>query len=198
MSTNDDGDLINPGSILYHIPTRTGQKDNYALSAGFSATVSMPLDRKLQRQCKEAAATQIALQEQVTANKRLDFEIARLKNCGELMKANIRFKTGTKYAKICEDVEVLGVTNLPNHVHKINYNEVKAVTSEVTSSTPSLLDSTPVVPTVSVQSKDVESPSLKPSSEQDQQSSSQQASQFSTTDPQWVLQKGRMSLQQWQ
>jgi len=210
MSTDDNGDLINPGSILYHIPTRTGQKDNYSLSAGFSATISMPLDRKLQKQCKEAAAVQISLQEQVTANKRLDFEIARLKNCGELMKANIRFKAGTKYAKICEDVEVVGVTNLPNHVHKINYTEVKvepekkeeggqeAVTSEVTSSAPFSPYSIHADPTVFVQSKDEESPSQELSSEQDQQSSSQQASQLSITDPQWVLQKGRMSLQQWQ
>ena len=79
MSTDDNGDLVNPGSILYHIPTRTGQKDNYSLSAGFSATISMPLDRKLQKQCKEAAADQISLQEQVTANKRLEFKIKRLK-----------------------------------------------------------------------------------------------------------------------
>ena len=43
-----------------------------------------PLDKKLQEQCKEAAAaTHIAYMEQQTANKRLDFELARLKNCGE-------------------------------------------------------------------------------------------------------------------
>ena len=48
-------------------------------------------DKKLQNLCKEAATTQIAQQVQLTANKRLDFEIARLKNCGELMKAGIMF-----------------------------------------------------------------------------------------------------------
>ena len=67
----------NPVDILYHVPTRTGQKDNYSLGIGFSATWSKPLDKELQDQCKEAAATQIALQQQLTANKRLDFEIAR-------------------------------------------------------------------------------------------------------------------------
>ena len=46
-------------------------------------TWSTPLDKDLQDQCKKAAATQIALQQQLTANKRLDFEIARLKNCGD-------------------------------------------------------------------------------------------------------------------
>ena len=50
-------------------PTRTGQKDNYNLSVGFSATWSRPLDRKLQDQCKEAAQANIDLMQQTTANK---------------------------------------------------------------------------------------------------------------------------------
>ena len=117
---NDDGSLDNPGNILYHVPTRTGQKDNYNLSIGVSATWSKPLDKKLQEQCKEAAATQIALQQQLTANKRLDFEIARLKNCGELMKAGIFFRPGTLYAKVCADVMVTNPGGvIPPHRHSI-------------------------------------------------------------------------------
>ena len=77
-----DGILDNPGDIVFHKKTRTGQKDNYSLGVGFSMTWSTPTDKKLQELCKEAATTQIKLQEQLTANKRLDFEIARLKNCG--------------------------------------------------------------------------------------------------------------------
>ena len=90
---NDIGDGIidNPGRILFRKRTRTGQKENYNLSVGFSATWSRPLDKSLQEQCKKAAATQIALQQQLTANKRLDFEIARLKNCGNLLKEGISF-----------------------------------------------------------------------------------------------------------
>ena len=72
-----DGAPDNPGDILYHVPTRTGQKNNTNLSVGFSMTWSTPLDKTLQDQCKEAAQTQIALQQQLTANKRLDFEIAQ-------------------------------------------------------------------------------------------------------------------------
>ena len=117
---NEDGSLDNPGNILYHVPTRTGQKDNYNLSIGVSATWSKPLDKKLQEQCKEAAATQIALQQQLTANKRLDFEIARLKNCGELMKAGIYFRPGTQYARICADVIVTNPGGvIPPHRHSI-------------------------------------------------------------------------------
>ena len=120
---DEDGTLDNPGSIIYHVPTRTGQKDNYSIGVGFSATWSKPLDKTLQDQCKKAAATQIALQEQLTANKRLDFEIARLKNCGELMRSGIQFRPGTRYATICADVMVQGVSYIKPHVHNIPNTE---------------------------------------------------------------------------
>ena len=84
-----------------------------------SATWSIPQDKKLQEQCKEAAAANIDLMRQQNANKRLDFEIARLKNCGELLKSGIRFAPGTKYAKICEDVQVQGVNFMVPHKHEI-------------------------------------------------------------------------------
>ena len=116
---DDDGQIDNPGNILYTMPTRTGQKDNYNLSVGISATWSVPRDKKLQDLCKDAATTQIALQKQLTANKRLDFEIARLKNCGELLKAGIRFAPGTRYATICSDVQVKGVNFMVPHRHSI-------------------------------------------------------------------------------
>jgi hypothetical protein len=117
---NDDGSLDNPGSILYHVPTRTGQKDNYNLSVGVSATWSIPQDKKLQDQCKEAAATQIELQQQLIANKRLDFEIARLKNCGELKKAGIYFHPKSPYYKVCADVIVTNPGGvIPPHRHSI-------------------------------------------------------------------------------
>ena len=114
-----DGIIDNPGDILFHKKTRTGQKDNYSLGLGFSMTWSTPTDRKLQDLCKKAAETQIQLNSQLAANKRLDFEIARLKNCGQLLKEGIRFAPGTRYAKVCEDVQVVGVNFMVPHVHKI-------------------------------------------------------------------------------
>ena len=116
---DEDGAPDNPGNILYYVPTRTGQKDNYNLSFGFSATWSIPKDKKLQELCKAAAESNIALMQQANANKRLDFEIARLKNCGELLKAGIRFAPGTKYARICADVQVQGVNFMVPHKHEI-------------------------------------------------------------------------------
>jgi len=120
---NDDGVLDNPGSILYYVPTRTGQQEVYNLSAGVSATWSKPLDKELQAQCKEAAATQIAWMEQQTANKRLDFELARLKNCGELMKAGVMFHPKSPYHAVCADVVLVNPPGtLPNHTHTITPN----------------------------------------------------------------------------
>ena len=124
---NEDGVLDNPGDVLYYVPTRTGQKNNTNIAVGFSATWSRPLDKKLQDQCKEAAQANINLMTQANANKRLDFEIARLKNCGELMKAGIRFTPGTEYAKICADVQVVGVNFMVPHNHSIPEVEKKKV-----------------------------------------------------------------------
>jgi hypothetical protein len=129
---DEDGSLDNPGDILYRVPTRTGQKDNYNLSLGISATWSIPQDKKLQDQCKEAAATQISLQQQLIANKRLDFEIARLKNCGELKKAGIYFHPKSPYYKVCADVIVTNPGGvIPPHRHSIpSSSETRNVTPE--------------------------------------------------------------------
>ena len=119
MTTDDDGNLNNPGDILYYVPTRTGQKDNYNISVGVSATWSRPQDKKLQALCKEAAAANIAMMNQLSANKRLDFEVARLKNCGNLLKEGISFHPKSPYYKICADVVVQNVTVVKQHTHSI-------------------------------------------------------------------------------
>ena len=114
-----DGAPDNPGDVLWFQPTRTGQKDNYNLSIGVSATWSRPQDKKLQQLCKEAAAANIAMMNQLSANKRLDFEIARLKNCGNLLKEGISFHPKSPYYKICADVVVQNVTVVKQHTHSI-------------------------------------------------------------------------------
>ena len=116
---NEDGLIDNPGDILFHKRTRTGQKDNYSLGVGFSMTWSTPMDKSLQELCKTAARTQIELQQQLTANKRLDFEIARLKNCGELIQKGIMFHPKSPYYSVCADVVVQNVTTVKPHVHSI-------------------------------------------------------------------------------
>ena len=99
-SYNDDG------SLSHHVATRTGQKDNHALNLGLSANFSIPLDNSLQRRCKSAVDKQLALQQELVNFKRLDFEITRLKNCGELKLAGIEFTSDSPYHEICKDIVV--------------------------------------------------------------------------------------------
>ena len=120
-----DGRLDNPGDILFTKKTRTGQKDNYSLGVGFSMTWSTPTDKNLQDLCKRAATTQIELTSQIVANKRLDFEIARLKNCGELKLKGIQFHPKSPYFKVCADVLV---NNPPGHKHP-HYHNIPKVSS---------------------------------------------------------------------
>ena len=119
MEVQGDGVPDNPGSMLWQKPVRTGDARNYSTSIGLSATLSLPLDGGLQERCKQAAETQIALQGQLLANKRLDFELARLKNCGELLQKGIRFHPKSPYAKVCADVVVQNVTHIKPHAHTI-------------------------------------------------------------------------------
>ena len=128
VDNDDDGVPDNPGQILYYTPVKTNQKDSSTLSVGVSATWSKPLDKELQQQCKDAAAANIALMQQSTANKRLDFEIARLKNCGELMKAGIMFHPKSPYHAVCADVVLLNPPGVvAEHNHTIDHKPLPNV-----------------------------------------------------------------------
>ena len=98
----------------WYKPVRTDMRANQTFNAGLSATLSIPLNRKLQRQCHEAAQAQIDMSTQLVANKRLDFELARLKNCGDLKQKGIMFHPMSPYASICADVVV---TNPGGQLH---------------------------------------------------------------------------------
>jgi len=116
-------DIIDTGGEMtptWFKPVRTDMKANQSFNLGLSATLSIPLNRGMQKKCREAATAQVAAVNQSTANKRLDFEIARLKNCGELMKAGIMFHPKSPYAAICSDVVVTapGGQIIP-HEHQI-------------------------------------------------------------------------------
>ena len=102
-------DVVNTGGKMtptWYKPVRTDMSANQSFNAGLSATLSIPLNRKLVKQCHQAAAAQIEMQQQLVSNKRLDFELARLKNCGELKKAGIFFHPASPYHSVCADVVV--------------------------------------------------------------------------------------------
>ena len=109
----------------WYKPVRTDMRANQSFNLGLSGTLSIPLNRKYQRQCHEAAANQNALAAQAVANKRLDFEIARLKNCGELKKAGIMFHPKSPYHSVCADVVVTapGGKIIP-HEHPVSYTHL--------------------------------------------------------------------------
>jgi hypothetical protein len=144
-------DALSNGTLepIWYKPIRTDMKANQSFNAGLSATLSLPLNRKLIRQCHEAAKNQNDLVAQAVANKRLDFELARLKNCGDLKKNGIMFHPKSPYASICADVVVTspGGKIIP-HEHQIpqpqwtNPNN-EDTTSSVPSEVPSPPDSDP-------------------------------------------------------
>ena len=122
---NDDNIPDSPGEILYYVPTRTGQKSTQNINIGFSATFSIPLDKKAMAQCKEAVEIHNAYRMQLTANKRLDFEIARLKNCGELKKQGIVFHPNSPYYSVCADVMLINPPGVVGeHKHTITPNKI--------------------------------------------------------------------------
>ena len=182
-SPNGVPDIVDTGGEMtpsWFKPVRTDMRANQSLNVGLSATLSIPLNRKFQKQCHEAAANQNALMAQTVANKRLDFEIARLKNCGELKKEGIMFHPNSPYFSVCADVVVTapGGKILP-HEHQIpqpqwtNPNGSEESTSSETSEVPLSPDSDLVEQELVPEQKDASLsspvsylPWLRPSSQQ--------------------------------
>ena len=174
---------------------------NQSFNVGLSATLSIPLNRGMQRRCKEAAEAQVAHQVQLTSNKRLDFEIARLKNCGELKKAGIFFHPASPYHSICADVVVTspGGKILP-HEHQIpqpkwtNPSQPSSSSQTSEEASPSSLDT-------DLSESQIESDGKESSQESSELSQSPSLSQVSLPSGAGllgVLQVGQMSLPQQQ
>ena len=124
--------------VLWQKPVRVDPRANQNFNVGLSATLSWPMDKQLQKLCKTAAQTQIEQQQQITSNKRLDFEIARLKNCGELKQKGIMFHPRSPYASICADVIITTPPGtLQQHTHDLPKPNFNTTTSSQTSVTPS-------------------------------------------------------------
>ena len=217
-SPNGVPDLIDTGGEdamqpTWFKPVRTDMKANQSFNLGLSATLSIPLNRGMQRRCRDAAQAQVDLTTQSVANKRLDFEIARLKNCGELKKAGIFFHPDSTYAAICGDVIVTNPGGqLHPHSHELpqpNFDQESSSDSQSSSETSlSSDDSSQKGSEVNPSSNDTRSSSSLPRSI-DKGSflglrlpflspSSQQVSPPSESNPLGVLQVGQMKQQQTQ
>ena len=188
-----DGKPDNPGSVVWQKPVRTDMTANQSLNLGVSATLSIPLNRKLVRQCHEAAASQIAMQNQLISNKRLDFELARLKNCGELKRSGIFFHPASPYHSVCADVVVTapGGKIMP-HEHQLpelKFNDPSSRSSSSTEVIPSSLDTSQ---SSSLEDSVSSLPSSQEVAEPSQSLSSQQALSPSGADLLGVWQIGQM------
>ena len=118
---DDDGVPDNPGDILFYQENYSGtNKDSYALNSGFSLNFTIPLDRTLQSTCEKAATTQVKLQQQILENKRLDWQIARMRECTKLLQMGMVIASDSPYFKVCADISLQPVPNqvIP-HTHKI-------------------------------------------------------------------------------
>ena len=190
-------DVVNSGGTMtptWYKPVRTDMSANQSFNAGLSATLSIPLNRKLMKQCHEAAAQQIAMQTQLVSNKRLDFELARLKNCGELKKAGIMFHPASPYHSVCADVVVTapGGTLVP-HEHQLPKPKWVNPSSSSEVVDPSSLDTSQ---SVSQSNSDGVLPSSQASSESSSSSSLLQASPPSESSPLGALKIGHWPSQQ--
>jgi hypothetical protein len=73
---------------------------NFGLSLGFN----FPLDGSLQEICKERARVEILRQNSEYEKSRLDFELVRLRICGEQIRAGVFYHPESPYGKICADI----------------------------------------------------------------------------------------------
>ena len=122
---DEDGYIDNPGSILYFKDTRTGQKDSHNWNFGFSASITIPLDGGIQERCKSAMDTQTRIQLQTLRNKELDWNLARLRHCGELAQKGITFAKHSKMYGLCSDIAVvMPRTEIPPHSHKVSFSSI--------------------------------------------------------------------------
>jgi hypothetical protein len=122
-SVDEDGNLLNPGRILYYQQNYSGNKDSLGINFGAALTFTFPLDNRFQDACLKSATTQEKIQSQVLSKERLNYELARLKNCGELAIKGISFATDSPFYDLCKDVIVTPPKNqvLP-HTHNLKSN----------------------------------------------------------------------------
>ena len=117
-----DGIPDNPGKVLFYKPQRTGYRQNFSNNFGITATFSVPLDWGPINLCKDAQRKQVALYEQALADKRLNYEMGRLKACAEAKREGYGFAKSSPFYAICADV-VLKPKPVEGHTHQIIYPE---------------------------------------------------------------------------
>lgn len=88
--------------------------DTAVFNPGFTVGISVPIDTKLQRLCKERAAVEIERAQAEADKARLDYELVRMLRCGEAKKQGIVFHPDSPYSKVCSDVMLVQPGMRPN------------------------------------------------------------------------------------
>ena len=123
-ATDDDGNLTHAGEILYFRENYSGNKDSTSFNFGIAATISVPLDKRFQNACLKSATTQEKIMRQQLSTARLNYELARLKNCPELRVIGAEYSPESEYFDLCSDIVSKPKMNqvIP-HTHKIELNK---------------------------------------------------------------------------
>ena len=116
LAEDAEGNLINPGKILYQSEQPRIDQSTHNFNYGFTVSLQIPLGKGSDL-CLKAAENQIKGQEFVLARQKLEANLARMKVCAE------QFKLGVKLinedAVTCKNVIL---TTIPNqvkpHTHK--------------------------------------------------------------------------------
>ena len=123
-AADENGNLTNAGEILFYRENYSGNKDSTSLNFGIAATISVPLDRRFQNACLKSATTQERIMRQQLSTARLNYELARLKNCHELRVIGAEYSKNSPYYGLCADIVSKPKMNqvIP-HTHKIEYKK---------------------------------------------------------------------------
>ena len=112
----------NPGKVLC-ITSRSAQATARTTAITLASQPPSPshLDRGPIELCKQAAKKQVALYEQALADKRLNYEMGRLKACAEAINVRVMgLPRLRRFIPICADV-VLKPKPVEDHTHQIIY-----------------------------------------------------------------------------
>ena len=116
-----DGEVDDPTLIRGYRSVKRFEKTNYAISPGISLSWNVNLDRKSVRACRRSQGYLVKLLQAKHEDARLSYELGRAKHCADLMGNGVRFKKGTKYAILCNDIELVSKPGtLIDHTHSIS------------------------------------------------------------------------------
>ena len=119
LSEDANGNLINPGNILYESQQPRIDQTTFNLNYGITASIQIPLGGGgFNKACLKAAETHIKGQEFALQKAQLEANLARLKICAEQLKLGVKFIG--EDAVTCKNVVLTSVPNqvIP-HTHKL-------------------------------------------------------------------------------